>query len=104
MASTVSRRTLLQTSVRIAIATVAAGELIPNAVSAEKVCADPSSMDSDAKSLRGSLHYVEISPDTTKTCSMCGFFQPAAEGCGTCQIFSGPANTQGHCDSWSRKS
>ena len=63
-------------------------------------CADPSD------SLRSSLHYAEASPDAQKTCSACGFFTPGSDAaaCGNCNIFSGPANPKGHCDSWSAKS
>ena len=70
---------------------------------ADKVCADPAKLDDGQKSLRDSLNYVEQSPDPSKTCKDCGFFQPASDGCGSCQIFSGPANANGRCDSWGPK-
>jgi hypothetical protein len=72
-------------------------------VAADKVCADPTKLDDGQKSLRNSLNYVEQSPDPSKTCSGCSFFQAAGDGCGACQIFSGPANDNGHCDSWGAK-
>jgi hypothetical protein len=64
-------------------------------------CADPDD------SLRSSLHYTEASTDAQKICAACGFFTPGSGGgaaCGNCNIFSGPANPKGHCDSWSAKS
>jgi hypothetical protein len=70
---------------------------------ADKVCADPGKLDDAQKSLRTSLNYVEPSPDPSKSCKACGFFQPAGDGCGTCQIFGGPASANGHCDSWAAK-
>ncbi|MGY8985483.1 MAG: high-potential iron-sulfur protein [Sphingomonadales bacterium] len=56
------------------------------------------------KSLRRTLQYTETSPDPTKTCSDCEFFQLAtdAAGCGSCEMFGGKqANSGGHCVSWS---
>jgi hypothetical protein len=103
---TLSRRNLLKSGIGLPLglllANAAAGRLM--AAESNKVCADPNAMDGGQKSLRESLHYSEASPDSTKTCSGCGFFQPATEGCGTCVIFSGPANSNGHCDSWGAKS
>ena len=62
-------------------------------------CADPED------GLRKSLHYTEASPDAKQTCSGCAFFTAdAGGGCGSCKIFTGPANPKGRCDSWSAKS
>jgi hypothetical protein len=72
-------------------------------VNAAELCADPKAMDSGQQSLRTSLHYTEQAADQTKTCSACGFFQPADQICGTCMIFTGPANAKGRCDSWAAK-
>ena len=103
MVSSISRRKLLERGVQISVggALVAAAG---SAAAADKVCADPKAMDSGQKSIRMSLNYTEMSPDQSKTCSMCGFFTPDNAGCGTCMIFTGPANPHGHCDSWSAKS
>ncbi len=65
---------------------------------AAQACADPTD------SLRASLHYVEMSPDPSKACTECGFFDEEGEkGCGSCKIFNGPTNPKGHCDSWAAK-
>jgi High potential iron-sulfur protein len=77
--------------------------LLRSATAADKLCADPSTMDSGQQSLRASLNYSESSPDHSKTCSVCAFYQAADGTCGNCMIFSGPANKGGHCDSWSPK-
>jgi hypothetical protein len=54
--------------------------------------------------LRTALHYIEQSPDTLRACAGCVYFAAAdSSRCGSCQIFSGPANRRGHCDSWSAK-
>ncbi len=72
--------------------------LFAKAVLAAEACADPTD------SLRASLHYAEMSPDPTKSCSECGFFDADGEnGCGSCKIFNGPTNPKGHCDSWAAK-
>ena len=91
----ISRRGLLMTGAVV----LASGRT----AAADKVCADPAKLDDGQKSLRDSLNYVEQSTDPSKTCNGCSFFQTAGEGCGTCQIFSGPANANGHCDSWGAK-
>lgn len=101
-----SRRNLLKRGAELPLSLLLANATVGRLMAAEshKVCADPNAMDSGQRSLRESLHYSEASPDSTKTCSGCGFFQPATDGCGTCVIFSGPANGNGHCDSWGAKS
>ncbi len=101
-----SRRNLLRQSVQLPLgglllATV--GSAAALAGEAKKVCADPKTMDSGQKSIREALNYVEKSKDPAKTCSACGFFQATADGCGTCMIFTGPANAEGFCESWSAK-
>ena len=102
MAKLISRRGLLRTTLSTTLAGVVLGTA-GAASAADKVCADPAKMDPGQKSLRVSLNYVEQFADATKTCNDCGFFQAAGDGCGTCAIFSGPANAHGHCDSWGAK-
>jgi hypothetical protein len=50
-------------------------------------------------------NYTEKSPDPAQTCSKCRFFSLSAEGaaCGQCQIFNGPANSNGKCDDWTAR-
>lgn len=67
------------------------------------VCADPNTLDSGQMSIRESLNYVEQSKDPTKVCSGCGFLKDIKGNCGQCDIFTGPANVNGHCDSWGAK-
>jgi hypothetical protein len=93
----VSRRKFMRWGVMLAPAMGALG-LFAKAVLAAEACADPTD------SLRASLHYAEMSPDPTKSCSECGFFDADGEnGCGSCKIFNGPTNPKGHCDSWAAK-
>jgi|ERR1700733_3908866 hypothetical protein len=103
MASAISRRNLLQRGLQASVGSLLA-LVARSTAAAGNVCADVQTMDSGQKSMRTSLNYTETSPDQTKTCSMCSFFQATNEACGTCMIFSGaPANAKGHCDSWSPK-
>jgi high potential iron-sulfur protein len=70
------------------------------------VCADLNAMSDADQSTRKSLNYVETSPNPDQVCAKCSFFHPGATagGCGTCDMFSGgPANSHGHCNSWSAK-
>jgi hypothetical protein len=64
-------------------------------------CAVPGAADS---SMRAELHYVEASLEPTRRCTACSFFsaQPGS-ACGTCEILNGPANPNGHCDSWAAR-
>lgn len=103
MTNPISRRVVVT---RIVLSSFAGAfaTLAGSAMAAEGLCADPKAMDSGQQSLRASLNYTEMASDQTKVCSACAFFQPASDGCGTCMIFSGPANPKGHCDSWSAKS
>ncbi len=102
LAKLISRRGVLQSSLTTALAGIVMGGA-GTAAAADKICADPKAMDSGQQSLRTSLNYVEQSPDPTKTCFACGFFQGNADSCGNCVIFNGPANAKGHCDSWGAK-
>ena len=102
MTKLISRRGLLHTTFTTAVAgavIVSAGQ----ASAQDKVCADPSKMDSGQKSFRTSMNYVEVFTDPKQSCAQCGFFQPSGDGCGACAIFNGPANAKGHCDSWGAK-
>jgi hypothetical protein len=103
MENTLSRRAMIMKIVRISVG-AALVVALSDAAGAEKVCADPKAMDNSQQGLRMSLNYTETSSDPSKTCSVCAFFQPNPDGCGTCMIFSGPANAKGHCDSWAAKS
>jgi len=102
MGKLISRRKLMDDGVRISLAGLLIGATCA-ATAADKVCADPATLDSGAKSMRSSLNYVDTAPDPSKACSLCAFFQASAEGCGTCQLLNGPVNSKGHCDSWGAK-
>jgi len=69
------------------------------------VCAGPNNLTMAENSLRKASKYVEEAPDAAKNCLGCGFFQadPANATCGKCEIFIGPVNARGHCDSWAAK-
>lgn len=73
---------------------------------AANACADMDALSVSEASMRKSVHYVERSADPSTMCKGCEFFAPAGDGgaCGKCQILNGPANADGHCDSWAGKS
>jgi hypothetical protein len=87
-----NRRQLLQKAIWL----LGSGGAVSKAVAA--ACISPDGGDA---SLRQSLHYVESSPDAAQHCSGCSFFSDPKGACGSCMIFGGPANINGHCDSWS---
>ena len=100
-----SRRSVLEKGVALPVAGAAVfalsacGDDKPKAL----VCADPNSLSMAENSLRQSGHYAEKSPDATKTCTVCSFYKVDKEPCGKCEIFQGPVNSGGHCDSWAKK-
>lgn len=73
-------------------------------------CSDLSDLSDAEKKQReqmvGSLNYVEESPQAEKNCANCSLYQKEqyGSGCGGCQLFPGPVNAQGYCDSWAPKS
>jgi len=69
-------------------------------------CSDLSGL-SDAekqqrKQMVKSLNYVKESPKEKKNCANCQLYQQEkySSGCGGCQLFPGPVNAKGYCDSW----
>src|SRR5690242_4540478 len=70
---------------------------------AAAVCADPAKLDSGQMSIRESLNYTEMSKVPNQMCGNCGFLTDVKGDCGSCMIFTGPANVKGRCDSWSMK-
>ena len=104
--SKLSRRTVLEQGVRLPIAGAAVFALSACGDDGPKVaaCADPNVLSMAENSLRQSAHYVEKSPDAAKTCAVCSFFTAGEPPpCGKCEIFQGPVNAGGHCDSWAKK-
>ena len=99
-----SRRKLLERGAHLGGVLVAAGAAgTAQAAAPAKMCANIATMDSGGKSIREALMYTESFKDPTMTCQLCAFFVPDGSGCGMCMIFTGIANANGHCDSWSNK-
>lgn len=105
--TTLTRRTFFGIGIKVTVA----GTALAVAACGKKqetaggtACADESSLTSSEWSLRQSAHYVEKSANPAETCSVCEFFTAEGSGpCGHCQIFNGPANAGGRCDSWAKK-
>lgn len=70
----------------------------------ETKCVDPEFLSTPEQSLRTSQGYVDRSPHgEEKNCGGCQFFSRVGdEGCGRCQILSGPVSAAGVCSAWSR--
>ena len=104
---TFSRRTVLRRGAALPLAGVSLWALSACGKSGPKValCADPNNLSVAENSLRKAGHYIETSPEPDKDCSKCGFFTPGENGgaCGKCEIFQGPVNMKGHCDSFALK-
>lgn len=67
-------------------------------------CVDADLLSQGELSLRKSLKYVENHENPNETCSQCAYFTAGQNsGCGNCQILNGPANSNGHCSSWSKR-
>lgn len=65
-------------------------------------CEDISGLTDQEVLVRESLGYVAVSPNPNQTCSNCRFYTKPAGGevCGGCQLFAGPVNAGGYCNSW----
>lgn len=70
---------------------------------ASAVCADPDDMTPSELAFRGASRYQEQSSTPMATCENCAYFSASSPGtaCGTCEIFNGSANRNGHCSVWS---
>jgi hypothetical protein len=109
MTEKLSRRTVLLRGLRIPLA---GGLALGIAACAKKeeeaalACANLDEMPDAERSTRTAMHYTERSTQPGKTCSVCAFFRAAegGSGCGNCDIFRGPANAVGYCNSWSARS
>jgi hypothetical protein len=101
-----TRRSVLRQGIQLPAAGVALFALSACGEDKPKVaaCADPNQLSVAENSLRKAGHYVEQSPDPAKTCAGCGFFAAGEKPpCGKCEIFQGPVNAAGHCDSFAAK-
>ncbi|MDX2144552.1 MAG: high-potential iron-sulfur protein [Rhodospirillaceae bacterium] len=101
-----SRRRLLTGGLEMSAATVAVAALAACDQGPKvEACAGPNNLTFSENSLRQASHYVEQAPDPAKNCTGCGFFtaDPAGGRCGKCEIFLGPVNAAGHCDSWAAR-
>ncbi|HEY2407600.1 MAG TPA: hypothetical protein VGI10_16440 [Polyangiaceae bacterium] len=61
------------------------------------VCADTSTLSSEALTARQALGYLDISSDPTKYCELCQQYVPAADQCGECKVLKGPIHPRGTC-------
>jgi hypothetical protein len=67
-------------------------------------CADVSGLAVDQILARNTLAYVDISPNTEKTCVGCTqYIEASSEGCGTCKVVKGPIHPNGYCKSFASK-
>lgn len=86
-----SRRVMLQIlGAGGALAVVGCGSSGPN-------CNDTTGVDT---AMRTTLHYIPASPDPARRCSGCSLYTGGQNGCGTCQLFPGPVDPNGACDSF----
>ena len=98
-----SRRKLLERGALLPLGGILLAAGTAQAAAPAKVCANMATMESGAKSIRESLNYVEKFADPKMSCLHCAFFTADGAGCGQCIIFTGIANPEGNCDSWSIK-
>ena len=104
--SKITRRSVIESGLKLGVLGTAAAALAACDQGAPKiVCAGPNNLTLSENSLRKASNYVEEAPDPAKNCTGCGFYtaDPAGGVCGKCEIFLGPVNARGHCDSWAAK-
>jgi hypothetical protein len=102
--NTLTRRTLLRNTVRLAVLT-SAPVLLQGCKKAELTCEDTSGLSEEDAELRTALEYRDRSPhERAKNCSNCAFFVAGAKNqCGQCTLVRGPINPLGYCNSWAAK-
>jgi hypothetical protein len=66
-------------------------------------CADLSGLTANEIALRDTFGYVPRSDDPEVHCSVCEFWEAPTAGaaCGGCQLFAGPVEPEGSCNSFS---
>lgn len=74
----------------------------PPAPAAAEGCMDTTGLTEQEVAMRGSLQYVDVTPDATKNCLNCSLYLAAEEGaaCGGCNLLKGPIAPNGYCISW----
>jgi len=105
----ISRREMLKRSLTVVgaaagssfvLAACSKGEEAEEALS----CTDLTGVDPAAVQTRTAMSYQDTGPDPSRHCSGCQFFTAGAAGqCGTCQLFAGPINPNGTCNSFAAK-
>ena len=112
-----SRRRLLTQAVALSAAAVGlsllaacgandAGEEPSGVASADKpdaVCGDTAELSQQDITRHQAVHYVDVSPQRDKTCSLCRFFKPPQgndDGCGACEILAGQVASGGYCNAF----
>jgi High potential iron-sulfur protein len=80
----------------------AAAPAAPAPAAAASGCMDTSGLTEQEVGMRGSLQYVDVSPQEGKDCANCSLYLAAAEGaaCGGCNLLKGPIAAEGFCISW----
>ncbi len=97
-----SRRRVVRWGIQLPIAG-AVGGLLSACGKPAVVCSNPDDWSLSESGLRKANNYTELSADPEKNCLNCAFFKADApdSSCGQCEIFTGIAHKDGHCDSWS---
>jgi hypothetical protein len=69
-------------------------------------CNQPGQLSNSEMSMRTSLGYADVSPNSAEVCGGCEYFtaESSGGGCGSCELLPGRVNRGGRCDSWSAKS
>jgi hypothetical protein len=102
--NTLSRRVLLQTTVRLAV--VGSAPLLLQGCQEEEFgCEDTSGLKPEEVELRTTLEYRDRSPHgEAKNCANCAFFVVGGKDqCGQCTLVRGPIHPLGYCGSWAMK-
>lgn len=107
--SEMTRRRLLSGTARLAVAGGVVGlaaacsdtDAEQATATTDAACVDPGSLAPAETSLRQSVNYAHIAPNTEEACVRCAFFHAeGASGCGRCDILRGVVSETGHCSSW----
>lgn len=105
MTATQGRRAALRRLVACLLSAGAAGSITRAYGKPRAACVNLAALSAAQRKRRKLDNYTEKSSDPAETCRGCRFFTAggAAEACGECQIFNGPANPNGRCDDWTAR-
>lgn len=108
VANEITRRTVLRHGMHLSLggASLLALAACGESTDRQAVCTEPGQLSDSESSMRTSLGYVDVSPNSGEACGGCEYFsgERTSASCGSCQLLPGQVSSEGLCNSWITKS